>query len=1172
MNNGGVLIAPTGGQEATITQSFFDEYAEDHLFNLLRCKHTLADLVHDYGKQFLDAYFTPDQIINRIRSSYTTISDADMDELRNFFALCTTDAAAKKTFYKELDTFLFQKNKSSFDTYTGGIEYTTSELDTLFETMLGNMNSTGSLYWYLDSQSGNIIKKYEDYRIRRSPGSEKNNFCVDAASIADPGSGIDPTKISSLNVLETGIPVILPKEISALGKTLTLTANSATDVNALWDGSAEISIRSNERTTSIENVCRIISGITEDNTEQRLDWLFLKTSGDRAQAYSCNTIYNPIRPIFKTLDILASIDAMLYKKCPVLLSGPNSIKLYQFGEQPEQTLTDDEAAILLQIYGPVDTDGRISEENQLKINTLFDNTIAIIENYFNETLLEAITSNNVLLFSKGSGPIQQGPNHAITGFLYTLIDTIEKIHCFQTILGKNNEDNRALFYDIKPLPGSLPVKYSVKYKPLLGGENTFNYFRTDLFYNKSTVMYNNIATIISSLVSNSENSNMSFMHVKDTLFQEISNNINRFTTSGVCPVNLISLFITVLMLAVTTPVRPESTTFSRSGRTTLINRAIDQRNAWIKTIMNHVMLQRQFGLMFTELLIMKVTKDGMSYIHRDGAFFDSVHGGMITPDSLSISDYTITEIDFNPTINYSALTTYIPLLKKIISWSFDTPLPTGFIDIPAVHIKDINIFRIGEIPREAVTTPVSVRTPIPSFIQKKIYTVKNISNKRAKISPKKILSIKNALEIALSTIANTNPRAYRIGSTNIKNLQQEYISRGITKPIFKKFFDKFKPVQKGGDYGFDILDYPYTESDCYEEEVNIGDTLKENMIIEDDKQEDTIEYDDMGGISPSYGSIIETLTSIQSYTDTGFMGVDILRLSQLIADSILIGSILYNSQEPGDAINVLGEVTQFLTDINNLYIGNYKDISNKEAIEGELDIRTESSSASSSGSTKRSLSASTGTVDHHKYFRELFKRLLNGRFVSNIQIVSDNAGEGTTGDNDYYYGMKEIYNFIYSNEFITVPTKLLTKSGYSTPPYTKHRPTDGVYTGYPYASSMLLSAVKPDPIPYSPSESTNIASNTETPVRQQRRRINNSTFNQKLELALESTKTENDNGIGKRTDIISRGPSFATSQWDPTAATQEYEGGRRSRRRQRKRSTYKKKRASQKRRTYRRHN
>ena len=95
-------------------------------------------------------------------------------------------------------------------------------------------------------------------------------------------------------------------------------------------------------------------------------------------------------------------------------------------------------------------------------------------------------------------------------------------------------------------------------------------------------------------------------------------------------------------------------------------------------------------------------------------------------------------------------------------------------------------------------------------------------------------------------------------------------------------------------------------------------------------------------------------------------------------------------------------------------------------------------------------------------------------------------------------------------------------------------------------------------------------------MRQQRRRTNNSTVNQKLEFALKPTKMEGTGSATHGTGIISRDSSFAPPQWDPAAATQEMSnlggGGRRtSRRRQRKRTTYKKKRASQKRRTYRRH-
>ncbi len=1175
--------ATTGGQGGPVGTGvvagasipFFVKYGNHddtnirRAFQLLRCKHTLADLVHDYGKPFLDAYFAPNAIIERICNSYGIGCNADeVRDLIAFFGQCTTDAAAKNAFYRVLDSFLFNHNEVPLENYKTE-EYTHAELNTLFDTILRDMNGTGQLYWYLDSQSGNIIKKYEDYRKRRSPGAIPNIFCMDAATVADPGSGVDPRKIP-LTETEPISTVALPKGNSSLGKDLRLEYVAPNTVQATWNPtiatSTQILIRSNEKTSSIENVCRFIASIPAADTQKRLDWLFLKTSGDRAQAFSCNNNYAHIRPIFKTLDILASMDAMMYMKCPILLSGPNSVKLYQFGNQPEQILTGTDYDTLKTL---IDEDGSLKD--RARIEGLFTDSYDHITEYFTGHLDNAIINNNILNFPDLNLIM---PNHALTGFLYTLLDTLEKIHYFQSITEKYI--NRAQFTTITPNGVDMDgaPTYSIKYKPILSPGNMNEYFRTDLFYNKTSVMYNNIANIFTSLVSNSINSNMSFMHVKDTLFQEISNNITRFTTSGVCPVNIISLFVTILMLAVTTPVRVESTAFSRSGRSTLINLAIDQRNAWIRTVLNHDTLRRQFGLMFTELLRMKVMKDDILYIYMNGNFYDSVHNVMVTPDSLNISDYTIMEIDFNPGIDYSVLKTYIPLFKKIIGWSFDDPLPEGFIDIPDVHIEDINIFRIGEIPT-GVVAPVVAAAPVPNplFFQKKKNVVKKITNKVSKIPPKKVKNTVDMLKEALTNIATTASTSYRIGSTEIKALQTMYMNLGITKPIFKKLFylHKPNPLQRGRGYGFDTLDYPYAESECYEEEEDLEEVAEENMRMGNGGEEDDImDYDDMGGISPAYGSILETITTIQSYIDTNFMDVNIIDLSQLIADSILVGSILYNSQEPGDAINLMAEVSQFLNDVNNVYIGNYKDISNKDSIEGELGMRTESSSASAPASTKRSLSASTSTVDNHAYFRALFKRLLNDRFVSNIQIVLDITEEGDLGDDDYYYGMKELYNFIYSDDFSNVPDRDNIVSS-KTPPYKGSMPS-GVDTIGNYSYNPLLLTVARSQ-PYSPGGSTSTESNTETYVRQQRRRINNSTFNQKLEFALKPTKMEDGNGTGSATHgtgIISRDPSFASQQWDPSAATQGG-GHRTSRRRQRKRTTYKKKRASQKRRTYRRH-
>lgn len=1173
--------AGTGVQEpvdvGVAPQSFFIKYGTDRDFHVLRCKHTLADLVHDYGKQFLDAYFTADQIIDRIRESYTTLDDADIEVLRSFFTQCTTDAAAKNAFYKELESFLFRNNEVSFDNYDA--EYTHAELDALFNAIILSMNGQGPLYWYLDSQSGNIIKKYEDHRKRTVSGSYNNRFCVDAATYADPGSGLDPTKISSLEIVNNDTPITLPRNISSLGKDIRLEFGAPNTVNASWvsptDPESHIEIHSNERTSSIENVCRMIENISGEDIQLRLDWLFLKTSGDRAQAYSCNNYYDPVQPIFKTLDILASLDAIFYMKCPVLLSGPNHVKLYQFGGQPIQTLSDDEVRELTRLYGQFDGEGKLSitGDKKIELDKFFDTSFNAINDYFSR-IITSLEMNKVVIFNKTTDPTLQTPNHAITGFLYTLLDTIEKIHYFQNMSEKNIVGNREQFTTIMPIPSvsentQVPHKYPIKYKPILGQGDMNEYFRTDLFYNKSSVLYNNIANIFTSVMSNSTNSNMSFMHVKDTLFQEISNNINRFTTSGVCPVNLISLFITILMLAVTIPSRVESTTFSRSGRATLINRAIDQRIVWIKTVINHDALRRQFGLMFTELLVMKVEKDTITYIYKDEKFYDSVHNILITPDSLTISDYTIMEIDFNPTINYLLLSTYVPLFKKIIGWSFGAPLPTGFTTIPDIHIDDINIFRIGEIPRGVVSAPVVSTISIP-FIRKKRNIVKKVINKFSKIRPKKIKTTLDELIEALTNIAFTKSTAYRKGSSEIKKMRTDYEARGITKSIFNKMFEKYKPVQGGRGYGFDTLDYPYAETDCYEEEVEsdiVGDMEMDTVMEEDDK----LEYDDMGGITPAYGSIFETLTKIDFYIDTKFMSFEnIIDVSQMIADSILVGSILYNGQEPGDAINVLGEVSQFLNDVNNLYIGNYKDISNKESIETELDIRTESSSASAYGSTKRSLSASTSTVDNHAYFRSLCKRLLNGRFVSNIQILSDTTDIDKTTEDDYFYGIKELYSFITSEMFEQISASS-SSFGIVTPPY-KNQTPERVHTQYPYTESMLLTVDKNKPV-YSPSGET-ITADSDEELYVKRRRKNN-TFNRKIELV------EAQGDVKKVPSISSDGHGYASTHsfvaappsHNITSDTLEmpYEGGRRSRRRQRKRSTYKKKRASQKRRTYRRH-
>lgn len=1235
----------TGGQGGPAAvagpPSFFDEFVESNTFQLLRCKHTLADLVHDYGKPFLTDNFTKadrtSSIIDRILPG---VPDADRATLEDFFGRCTTDAAAKKAFYSEVETFLFANNKNLEQYKIHEHTYEdTSVVNSVFQHMRNNYN-TGELYWYLDSQSGNIIRDYE--KFRGNPIPFLNKFCEDAATTADPASGLNPTKIPLRVHNSERNPLLIPAANSSLGLTLQLEKNPADTkyVRATWEGRPPIDIRGNEKTTSIENVMDTILGLPDETDEDksiRLDWLLLKTSGDRAQAYACNNAYGPdVTPIFKTLDILASYDAMFYMKCPVLVSGPNNVKFYQFRGVAEETLSGIDATSLTTLNNRLD--------KQSHIDKLFVDAKSEIDTYF-QNVMGYLEVDKVPRFP--SGAITPQPTSTGNGFLYVLIDTLEKMYYYQLILDKCSPENIRKFYDITPIPAADAVAadavaaannptYPAKYKPLLSPDEMRNYLRTDLFYEKACAMYSKLANIFTRIQDVSMRTERTFLYIKDLCFQEIRNVLRAHVTSDTCPINIIALFVTVLMLQMTIPARPSGSRDSRSGQGPLLNYSIDKRLEWIEKTLNHPALRRTFALMFRELLDIDV-KDGAGIITRyqpvtargEEEPAEASAGPQLPPTSLSA--YTIHNIQFKKDIELNHIHNCVPLLRNIVALSYKV-VPDAFrISEELFRPEDIQEFRIGTLPPNIFEALRGEAGPLPAATiasinirsrSKKSKRVKNASQAYRKTNPRALFATFRRVGAELQRVANSSPREYRLSNPDIRNLKKICINTCMPASFWNYLFRYYYPGRQrgGGVYPMEELDYPFFDMGCdnedepaavpvatstggmsneEDEEMAGAESDSQATVLNTGEMHDdeaaappTIASEDMHGISPCYGYIYGILESIDNHIQNNFSDIHhIVELSQLIADSILTGAILYNSQEPGDNIYLLAEVSQFLDDVYNLANSNYSEISKNNEITAILESSDMAAERSSSGRGKRE--REYGPTNKHSYFKYLFNFLLESRFVSNIPFTTDFSF--SDDQDNYYYGIPVISAFI--NE------EMREQKFKSTDDFIFGTPVHGTPThiASTYESPMSMSTTNPTSLTNTPSResvgSESIPKKFQDinvfPIEVESkigRRLpisdDGSTINDRLHAASGQT-TNTTGGSGGVYPKWGEAPVLHTlltptkkqqlrSQSAPDAATLMANnlggGGRRtSRRRQRKRTTYKKKRASQKRRTYRRH-
>lgn len=368
----------------------------------LRAIHTFGELIHDFGKAFIDSIFTTEATrLRLIETLYEYVPDgvftgpekAVQARMINtdFYPDFTTDGAAKKIILAEINKYLATyENISSLDSF-GTEPYSTDGADaTAFYDLIRDTfdidpasGEGGNAAFYLDAQFGNFLADYYKYR-RLLPG--KNSFCKDLAYIVDPGSGWNPRTLYT--ELENYREVTFDAKYTGLGRNLRLDpvmdGGVLSYVSARWRGS-DYRIRIYPRSNSVDETAALIQlillyaaeppGATREDYRRQIndthviaeedipyhtwgdaadprylqliiDILYLKTAGDRNQNCSVNSdVWNmaairPIDPVEVSNDYLSIWDFILYCGRACVQTGSGFYRLFESGQRLDAELSD----------------------------------------------------------------------------------------------------------------------------------------------------------------------------------------------------------------------------------------------------------------------------------------------------------------------------------------------------------------------------------------------------------------------------------------------------------------------------------------------------------------------------------------------------------------------------------------------------------------------------------------------------------------------------------------------------------------------------------------------------------------------------------------------------------------------------------------------------------------
>jgi len=579
----------------------------------LRMKRTLADLVHDYGREFIDANIDPmnsttlvDRLLlgfNYFDANYVP-TQADQTSLRAFYTLCTTDAQAKKHFKLERQRYMDRYNISepTRATYSIANDGDPGTVNQLWDQMYADFtNGVNPIYWYLDAQAGNPIKDYERWLRGTYPQAmqamQANLLCKDLAYETDPATkwqGADLIQFAPSRFSAITMPGYIIGAGADYGLSLNAPPNqtirsSWTHPNAAMQG-AELQRDIDNYNNSIERLMAAILGAGDINHKTNL--LLRKPLGDAGQGYSVSsTLWAPPAaqepiPLYVTNDILENEDKEMYHTGSTLLTGPTELTYVTTGA----------VAPITQLNAADSASVRANLGNALtlaSIDACIVPSITEANNYF-ETVVVQIAQDRTPRFRRVPhvpgqpipGPLsvsdttntyhvifqQPGDDIILAHVVGLTIDLVEKSYMYDIMLDKAAELRNLANQPAAVAEIAGGAVLPIKYRPFVSPELMRQYLGIYSIY-KPKVLQGEINTIFTKR-------NLGY-DKKDGLYNELVNAFTKFVTVPNIPKHLLSLFFVVSFLQLTMPVVPVRPSPRAIEKHTLLVHEVTQRSSWI---------------------------------------------------------------------------------------------------------------------------------------------------------------------------------------------------------------------------------------------------------------------------------------------------------------------------------------------------------------------------------------------------------------------------------------------------------------------------------------------------------------------------------------------------------------------------------------------------------------
>jgi hypothetical protein len=534
-------------------------------FIFLRIKRILADLVHDFGRQFLDDYIDPGTLVDFLTQGVPlpAVTPVERQALLLFYAGCTTDAKAKIEFKNAKEAYMtaYGIAPSVRTVYTlttidqGGDE---GQLWAALGVINAAAGAPAPFRWYLDAQTGNPIRSYEVWRRAQAAGVQlpPNGMCQDLAIKADPA-----TKWGGEGYLTPIVrlaPLSFPGNVIGTGLTYTLTAAAAAagvvfPITSSWGaGMNRIITNNNNSITEIKGEIIEIggnvlnAGVTPAVRSTRVRTCLGKPSGDADQGYTVSSQLWPdgeAVKVYTTNDILECEDKDMYNTGHTLLTGPTEITHFNYGAVPNPNLTAAETAqVYARFPGTAALLQQIGTQVEAYFTMVFNELQAGRTARFQNVLIGAPAPANSALSIADSARQYHvsfqapGPNLVLAHVAGSLIDLIEKCYIYETMLYRANK----ILTTVAPVAGQavLPVEY----RPFVSDVDMRTYLDVYSIF-KPRVLQGELNTIFS-------RDNLGY-DSRDALYNELVYTFHKYVTAPDIPKNIISLFLVVAFMQLT---------------------------------------------------------------------------------------------------------------------------------------------------------------------------------------------------------------------------------------------------------------------------------------------------------------------------------------------------------------------------------------------------------------------------------------------------------------------------------------------------------------------------------------------------------------------------------------------------------------------------------------------